>query len=375
MIIRYGGGNDGIKDYLENGRKADRHFSRDELDKRIPIEGDLNVTHEVINAIEDHGQERYLHISMSFHEPGVTEELMTEVFQQYKKNLMAAYSEDEYSMYAEIHWPKIKEVYNHQKEIMEPRFPHIHVVLAKRNLLTNEFLDPVGLQSRNVKYLDAIQEKLNRDNALISPRNCPRIGTNHYESALGKYKDKEFGTKNGQAKRAIFDEVQRRDIRDFDSFKGLVSEFGEIRVRNEGKDNEYLAVRMPGDQKFTNLKANIFAKEFIESRALTLEPLTDAQVERRVNTWKNIRSKEIKYVSNASAKVKDLYKSLSLPGRRDFLLSQEQKHERRTHQKGNRLSTSAIPSSSGRRARDNKPGNSKSSPGFAPTRGDHQHGG
>ncbi|HCT4783437.1 TPA: relaxase/mobilization nuclease domain-containing protein, partial [Pseudomonas aeruginosa] len=329
MIIRYGGGNDGIKDYLENGRKVDRHFSRDELDRRIPIEGDLNVTQAVIDSIDDHGQERYLHITMSFHEPDITEEKMAEVFQQYKRELMTAYGDDEFNVYAEIHWPKIKETYNHQTERMEPRFPHVHVVLPKRNLLTGGFLDPCSMQQRSVKYFDAIQEKLNRDNGLSSPRNSPRIGTNHYEAALGKYKDKEFKTKNGELKRDIFNAMLARDVRTVSEFKALISEFGEVRARNEGKDNEYFAIRVSGDKKFTNLKANIFDKQFIENRALTLEPVTDAQVARRVDTWRNIQSKEIKFISNASAKVKETYKSLSLPERRQFLADRESYYEQR----------------------------------------------
>ena len=35
MIIRYGGGNHGIAEYLENGRKAEREYTRDELDHRF----------------------------------------------------------------------------------------------------------------------------------------------------------------------------------------------------------------------------------------------------------------------------------------------------------------------------------------------------
>ncbi|WP_150573839.1 LPD7 domain-containing protein, partial [Pseudomonas fluorescens] len=329
MIIRYGGGNDGIKDYLENGRKVDRHFSRDELDRRVPIEGDLNVTQAVIDSMENSGQERYLHITMSFNEEDIDEESMSTVFQQYRKELMSAFSEDEYSMYAEIHWPKIKEAYNHQTEQMEKRYPHVHIVLPKKNLLTGGFLDPCSIHQRSVKYFDAIQEKLNRDNRLSSPRDSPRIGTNHYESALGRYKDKEFGSKNGELKREIFNQINARNVRTTNSFAELLGEFGEVRVRNKGKENEYFAVKVAGDKKFTNLKANIFDKRYIVDRALGLEPLTDSQVIRRVESWRSIRSKEIKHISNSSAKVKSEYKALTLPQRRQFLLDRESYFEQR----------------------------------------------
>ncbi|WP_434077468.1 LPD7 domain-containing protein [Pseudomonas aeruginosa] len=369
MIIRYGGGNTGVAEYLENGRKVDRHYSRDELDRRIPIEGDLSVTQALYESIEDTGQERYLHISLSFNEPDVTEEDLREVFQQYKKEFMAAYGDDEYNIYAEIHWPKVKEAYNHNTEQMEPRYPHVHVVIPKKNLVTGGFLNPAGMHEQHVKYLDAIQEKLNRDNGLSSPRNSPRVGTNHYESALAKYKDKEFKSKNGELKRHIFDSMLSRDIRTEKDFKSLLGEYGEVRVRNQSKDNQYFAVKLPGDEKFTNLKANIFGRQFIEERALVLEPITDAQVARRVETWRAIRSKEIKYIHNASAKVKAEYKSLSLPARREFL----EKWERSYVERYKQASSDKRPGIPGLSARDNLASNLKLAGGISTERARYLH--
>jgi hypothetical protein len=364
LIIRYGGGNAGIAEYLEQGRKVDRHFSRDELDKRITVEGDLAVTQAVYDSIEDKGQERYLHITLSFNEPNVTEGDIQEVFQQYKKEFMTAYGDDEFNIYAEMHWPKIKEAYNHNTEAMEPRYPHLHVVIPKKNLLTGGFLNPQGMQEQNVKYLDAIQEKLNRDNGLSSPRDNPRVGSNHYESALGKYKDKEFRSKNGMLKQDIFNAMVSRDIRSEKSFEELLSEYGEVRTRNKGKDTQYFAIKVPGDEKFTNLKANIFGRSFIDDRALVIDPITDAQVARRVETWRTIQSKEIKYISNASAKVKALYKGLSLPERRDFLDQREKAYEER-YRKGITGSTERS-HLSGLPAGNYKPGSFEFAGGFAP---------
>ena len=330
MIIRYGGGNKGIKEYLEEGRKVDRHLSRDELDKRVPIEGDLIVTQAVIDSIADKGQDRYLHISLSFNEPDVQEDQIKEVFQQYREQLMAAYGDDEYNIYAEIHWPKVKESYNHKTQAMEPRFPHVHVVIPKKNTLTGKFLNPVGMHEASVKYLDAIQEKLNRDNRLSSPRLSPRnVGVNHYAAALDRYKATEFSSKNAEVKKQIHAAIIERDIRSFDEFKSMVSEYGEVRVRNAGKDTEYLAVRVGDDKKFTNLKANIFSKSYLVDRSLVIDPITDAQVSKRIESWNSIQSREIKYISNASAKVKAHYRDLSLPDRRTYLDERERSYGER----------------------------------------------
>ena len=64
MIVRYGGGNDGIVDYLINGRKAERQYTRDELDHRVVLDGDLQTTDKIIDSIEKKSKERYLHITM-----------------------------------------------------------------------------------------------------------------------------------------------------------------------------------------------------------------------------------------------------------------------------------------------------------------------
>src|SRR5699024_5650395 len=103
MIIRYGGGNQGIAEYLENGRKAEREYARDELDHRFIIDGDLVTTNKIIESIGDKGQERYLHITLSFAENEISEETLKNVTSDFRKMLMNAYHTDEYSFYAEAH--------------------------------------------------------------------------------------------------------------------------------------------------------------------------------------------------------------------------------------------------------------------------------
>jgi hypothetical protein len=108
MITRYGGGNNGVAEYLENGRKAEREYTREELDHRLILDGDLQTTNKIIQSIEDKGQMRYLHITLSFQESEISAETLNAVTQEYKTLFMNAYHEDEYCFYAEAHLPKIK---------------------------------------------------------------------------------------------------------------------------------------------------------------------------------------------------------------------------------------------------------------------------
>jgi hypothetical protein len=58
MLIRIRGYNDGIKEYLGKGQKKDREFNRDEMDERVILRGDLDLTNEIIQPIET-DSERY----------------------------------------------------------------------------------------------------------------------------------------------------------------------------------------------------------------------------------------------------------------------------------------------------------------------------
>ncbi|WP_434116197.1 hypothetical protein [Paraburkholderia caffeinilytica] len=42
MLIRISGHYDGIKEYLEKGQKQNREFSRDEMDERVILAGELD---------------------------------------------------------------------------------------------------------------------------------------------------------------------------------------------------------------------------------------------------------------------------------------------------------------------------------------------
>ncbi|EFR8204025.1 relaxase/mobilization nuclease domain-containing protein, partial [Escherichia coli] len=181
MIVRYGGGNDGIVDYLINGRKAERQYTRDELDHRVVLDGDLQTTDKIINSIEDNKQDRYLHITLSFHESHVSNEMLKAVVDDYKKLLMNAYHPEEYSFYAEAHLPKIRHIQDNSTGELIERKPHIHIVIPKVNLVTGDKLDPVGLigKGHTIEQLDAIQEHINNKYNLASPKDFPRKNSDY----------------------------------------------------------------------------------------------------------------------------------------------------------------------------------------------------
>lgn len=108
MLIRCRGYNSGVKEYLEEGQKSGREASRDELDERVILDGNLDLTEMIYKSIPDKGQDRYLTFTLAFKEDDVEYDKLSAITQEFKSFLMAAYYTEEFNFYAEAHLPKIK---------------------------------------------------------------------------------------------------------------------------------------------------------------------------------------------------------------------------------------------------------------------------
>ncbi len=307
MLIRCKGYNSGVKEYLEEGQKSGREFTRDELDERIILDGNLDLTEMIYKSIPDKGQDRYLTFTLSFKEEQIDEEKLSEITQEFKSFLMKSYASDEYNFYAEAHIPKIKTMKDRKTGESVDRKPHIHIVIPRKNLLSGNEMNPVGSYKQNEKYLEAFQEFINQKYALESPRENMRLTPTGYADMLSRYKGDEFRAKNKEFKLQILQQIHDKGIRTRQSFYELVAEYGETKIRNAGKENEYVAVKLDGDKKFTNLKETIFSDEFIVNRQTALPPLDKSVINRRFSEWER-RAGEIKYIDKISSeKFRDKY--------------------------------------------------------------------
>lgn len=338
MIVEIGGGNSGIAEYLEKGLKQGRIFSRDELDHRVVLDGDLELTNKIINSIEDNGQERYLHITLSFREDDISNDLLQSVTAEYKSLLMSAYNDDEYNFYAEAHLPKIQSIEDSKTGKMIERKPHIHIVIPERNLLTENKLLPTGytdtVNVKNIPYLDSIQEYINYKYNLESPKDFMREGGHHSANVLSRIKGDFFGEKQSKFKAQLVDEISSGKINTLESFQRRLSDFGEVKIRNKGKANQYFAVKLAEDKKFTNLNHPVFSEKAIVTKALP-KPDIDT-INARLSEWKNRVSKEIKFVDFATPSFRQQYAKADLGEKADLLIEREQNYERK-HRQGSSL--------------------------------------
>ncbi|HHF3431711.1 TPA: LPD7 domain-containing protein [Haemophilus influenzae] len=338
MIVEIGGGNSGIAEYLEKGLKQGRIFSRDELDHRVVLDGDLELTNKIINSIEDNGQERYLHITLSFREDDISNDLLQSVTAEYKSLLMSAYNDDEYNFYAEAHLPKIQSIEDSKTGKMIERKPHIHIVIPERNLLTGNKLLPTGytdtVNVKNIPYLDSIQEYINYKYNLESPKDFMREGGHHSANVLSRIKGDFFGEKQSKFKAQLVDEISSGKINTLESFQRRLSDFGEVKIRNKGKANQYFAVKLAEDKKFTNLNHPVFSEKAIVTKALPKADIDTIQV--RLSEWQNRVSKEIKFVDFATPAFRQKYAKADLDEKAQLLIEREQTYERK-HRQGSSL--------------------------------------
>jgi hypothetical protein len=338
MIVRFGGGNNGIAEYLENGIKQGRTLARDELDQRIILEGDLALTDRIINSIENKGQERYLHITLSFRENYISNDTLQDIVDDYRELLMSAYSDDEFNFYAEAHLPRIKRIKDERTGKMIDRKPHVHIVIPEVNLLTLNKLSPIGLVEKHIRYLDSIQEFINNKYNLATPKDYVRNADMHYANVLSRIKGDFFLEKQHDIKTLLVDEIASGKINTISEFRDRLANFGDIKIRNKGKDNQYFAVKIDGDKRFTNLNHPAFKEEFITNKTLPYNKPDIEQINTDLFDWKHRVSREIKHVNFSTQSFRKLYATADPEKKAQLLIDREDKYDQK-YRKGRYIHT------------------------------------
>lgn len=310
MLARINGGNSGIREYLENGLKQGREYGRDDLDNRIVLDGNIDHLENTINSIEDKGQERYIHITLSFAEDEVSNETLKAVTDEYKNLLMNAYHTDEYCFYAEAHLPKIKNMTDERTGELIERKPHIHIVIPEKNLVSGKHMNPRGKGESNIKFLDSIQEHINNKYNLVSPKDSVRVSDNNHANVLSRYKGDFFKGRESVIKKEIFNDLDTKGIKTEKDFLDNLALYGEVKTYNKGKENQYHAVKLPNNDKFTRLKSPLFSEQYVTKRELPLIKPTPKEIEKNLTQWLDKTSHEIKHVYPSSQKNRDVYKAL-----------------------------------------------------------------
>lgn len=265
MLIRVKGRHDGVKQYLENGQKVGRELSRDQMDERVVLAGDLDVTDALIQSINVADDvDRYLSITLSFKEDEVSREMLDDVVKACGSFVYTAYRPDELNFYAEAHLPRIKSYVDSKTGQLVERKPHIHIVIPKLNLLSGQKIEPLGYVKSNIRYIDALQEFLNARHGLASPKDNRRVTLTDASEMIARYRGDLFEKPHQDLKQQLLDAVLDRRIERHDDFMAMLAEHGQVRVRNAGRDDAYMNVKPADALKGINLKDHVFSRTFLE---------------------------------------------------------------------------------------------------------------
>ncbi|WP_137959696.1 LPD7 domain-containing protein [Burkholderia sp. 4M9327F10] len=345
MLIRVRGHHDGIKEYLEKGQKQDREFERDEMDERVILAGDLDLTNEIIQSM-DTAAERYLTITLSFKEDEVSRETLEAITRDFEAFTFSAYRKDEYAFYAEAHVPRLKSYADRKSGEPIERKVHIHFVVPAVNLLTGRRLEPFGKVDQQTRFLEAFQEHANAKYGLASPKDNRRVAFTDASEMISRYKGDAFAGANRELKASILEAVLTRNITRHDDFRALLAEYGDTRTRNAGRDVEYENVKLNDAAKGVNLKEYVFSREFIELDADAkhaalasgihsqyIEPgvprETPAAYVELLDEWHAVRAREIKYLNSGSS-FYETYRNASPDEQRRLLAHRETRFYQRT---------------------------------------------
>jgi hypothetical protein len=139
-----------------------------------------------------------------------------------------------------------------------------------------------------------------------------------------------------------------KDIGSQKDFAALLAGYGEVKIRNAGKSNEYLNIKPDPSEKGVNLKEFVFSKDFLSLPAdqkrqelakvahaqyETAGPAraTPAKYEAVLKDWQERRCKEIKYLNSSKQKEYKAYQSAT-PDKKAALLAEK---ERQFYEKHN----------------------------------------
>lgn len=329
-IFEFGGGNTGIKEYLEEGKKQGRELSRDEIDQRIVLEGDLDICDRIIQSRETEA-ERYDHITLSFKEKDITPEMMKAIAADFKEFACAAYGKDELYFYAEAHMPKTatEQKWNTETKKYETveRRPHIHFVIPKTNMVTGGYASPFELlrakyasKDQTMDFTDAFQETVNKKYGLASPKDPENRRNSFINKAdiISRLKGDVFTGRNRESLTMIREKMLEQKIDSPEAFRKMLDGMGVV---TEGRGGDYLQIRLPGQTQNVRLKDYQFSNEFLSlsmkdklafydkkgtANAAEKQGEDAAKREALLIKWKD-RAREIKYLSPSSKFFKEHY--------------------------------------------------------------------
>lgn len=265
MIIALGkgasrsGSGGGVGNYYLYGTNGDR----DTKDSRIVLHGNLDTLVKTIDlAHQMNYKETYRNIVLSFSEDYVHGETLEHIVEDFKKQYMAGYDEEEYVFYAEAHLPKIKIKKDANTGETIHRKPHIHITVPTYSPKLDKALS-LGNHRQRLKELDTWKSVTEKKYGLKPAQNSPlkRDMTQIYDTKLlGR---KEFIELCNQ----VIEDNLKDKILDKYTLKMTLLEkiegIEDIKESTSKTKTPYFAIKMKNSDKPMRLKGDLFSSNHL----------------------------------------------------------------------------------------------------------------
>jgi len=263
MLIRISQSKRGIENYFETGQKQGREVTRDQMDHRVHLAGDLNafgITTDYSRK-EKSWKNHYWHLTASFamENNDLDDDTLRAINDEMMNYYFAGYDRDSLAQAAEAHRPKIQSVFNHETSEYEQRLLHLHNAVAKFN---PESGNQVRMTPFSQSADRAFQSYLCQKYDLVDPADRMRDVPKTKKDLISRFKadpDTSKQTKVSEL-RKIFSQLVN-DANSLEQAESILLETGlvdNVTFKAQKSGNKYLQVKTTLGTRNINLRGKGF---------------------------------------------------------------------------------------------------------------------
>src|ERR1035437_1734569 len=295
MLNRVTRGSSGLDYYLETGRKEGGEFTRDELDQRVYLGGDLNTFSSAVAFTNKTKKwnDHYYHITSScaLENNNLDDETLKAITRDLLEYYFCDYNVDDLILTAEAHRPKIQSEIDKTTGELHQRLLHIHIGVSMLDINTG---NQVRMIPFNFKADKAFQSRMAEKYGLIDPADRKREKQITKKDIIDRWKNTPTSKQTKVAElRHLFAELVD-DVENIDEaielLKGLnVVESVELKEQKSG--NKYLQVKTTVGSKNINLSGKGF--ESLEKLYYSADELAEREAKGKYHSPELKENKDI----------------------------------------------------------------------------------
>ena len=264
MLIRITRSAEGIEEYLETGHKKGRELSRDSLDRRVHLSGDINTFSHAVEYTQKYKkwQNHYYHLTASFayENNDVEDDTLREIAQDMLHYYFCDYNSNSIVFACEAHRPLIQSEINKTTGEVNQRLLHMHLAVSMLDVTT-------GNQLRMIRYKheadQSFQSLLAEKYNLVDPAHRKRSIQQTKKDIIGRW-NANPDTVHKQTKVAELRKYFAELLDGIDSIASAITllksldSVKQVDYRQQKSGNRYLHVMTTVGTKNINLRGKGF---------------------------------------------------------------------------------------------------------------------